>query len=240
MSWRIRWVAKPVVFFACLVPALRLAAGAFGVAGVSLGADPVKLILHTTGTWVLRFLAATLLMTPLRDLTGSLTWLRFRRMLGLYVFFYAVLHFSTYVFLDQDGKLLAIGKDIAKHPYVLIGFLGFLMLISLAVTSTAKAQRRLGRRWTRLHQLIYIVAGLGVWHYWWLVKKDIRPPLAYAAVFAVLIGYRWGHRRLRLNRTNRGSAPNGLQQPVELAQQRLGVVPADARVGDRYTELERG
>jgi sulfoxide reductase heme-binding subunit YedZ len=177
------------------VPALYLALGAFGVAGRSLGADPVKLILHTTGTWALRFLAATLLVTPLKDLTGSLTWLRFRRMLGLYVFFYAVLHFSTYVLLDQDGKLSAILKDIVKHPYVLLGFLGFLLLIPLAATSTAKAQRRLGRRWTRLHRLVYVVAGLGVWHYWWLVKKDIRPPLAYAAIFAALLGYRWGRRR---------------------------------------------
>jgi sulfoxide reductase heme-binding subunit YedZ len=235
------------VFLACLVPALHLAAGAFGVAGVSLGADPVKDILHTTGTWALRFLAATLLMTPLKDVTGSLTWLRFRRMLGLYVFFYAVLHVSTYVVLDQDGKLSAIARDIAKHPYVLIGLLAFLLLIPLAVTSTAKAQRRLGRRWTQLHRLVYVVAALGVWHYWWLVKKDIRPPLAYAAGFALLIGYRWVHRRLSLRRAahrargaGRGSAPHGLQEPVQLSQQRLGGVPADARIGDRYTELERG
>lgn len=191
----------------------------------------------------MRLLAATLLVTPLKELTGSLTWLRFRRMLGLYAFFYAVLHFSTYVFLDQDGKLSAILKDIVKHPYVLLGFLGLLLLIPLAATSTAKAQRRLGRRWTRLQQLVYVVAGLGVWHYWWLVKKDIRPPLAYAAVFAILIGYRWvRHRRLK-RRSDRGSAPgsapHGLQGPVELEQQGLGGVPADTRVRDRYPEFER-
>jgi methionine sulfoxide reductase heme-binding subunit len=214
--------------------------GAFGVAGVSLGADPVKLILHTTGTWALRFLVATLLVTPLKDLTGSLTWLRFRRMLGLYVFFYAVLHFSTYVFLDQDGKLSAIFKDIVKHPYVMLGFLGLLLLIPLAATSTAKAQRRLGRRWTRLHRLVYVIAGLGVWHYWWLVKKDIRPPLVYAAVFAALLAYRWGRRRWLERRADRGSASHGLQRPVELEQERLGAIPADARIGDRYAELERG
>jgi sulfoxide reductase heme-binding subunit YedZ len=179
------------VFLACIVPALHLAAGAFGVAGVSLGADPVKDILHATGTWALRLLAATLLMTPLRELTGSLAWLRLRRMLGLFVFFYALLHFCTYVFLDQDGKLSAICQDIVKRPYITLGFLGLLLLVPLAITSTAKAQRRLGRDWTRLHRLAYVVAGLGVWHYWWLVKKDIRPPLAYAAAFAVLLGYRW-------------------------------------------------
>ena len=228
------------MFVGCLIPALHLAAGAFGVVGVSLGADPVKLILHTTGTWTLRLLAATLLMTPLRNLTGSLAWLRLRRMLGLYVFFYALLHFSTYLFLDQDGKLSAIWHDIVKRPYITLGFLGLLLLIPLAITSTAKAQRRLGRGWTRLHRLVYVVAGLGVWHYWWLVKKDIRPPLAYAAIFAALLGYRWALRLRRQHRTDRGSAPNGLEQPVELAQQRLGIVPADARIGDRNPVLERG
>ncbi len=233
------------MFAACLFPALHLAAGAFGFAGVSLGADPVKTILHTTGTWVLRFLAATLLMTPLKELTGSITWLRFRRMLGLYVFFYALLHFSTYLFLDQDGKLSAIWQDIVKRPYITLGFLGLLLLVPLAVTSTAKAQRRLGRRWTRLHRLVYVVAGLGVWHYWWLVKKDIRPPLAYAAIFAVLIGYRWVRHLRRTQRASSGrmapgSAAHGLEQPVELSQQRLGVLPTDAGVGDRHPELERG
>jgi sulfoxide reductase heme-binding subunit YedZ len=231
---------KPLVFVACLIPALHLAAGAFGFAGVSLGADPVKTILHTTGTWVLRFLVATLLITPLKELTGSLAWLRLRRMLGLYVFFYAVLHFSTYLFLDQDGKLSAIWQDIVKRPYITIGFLGFLLLIPLAVTSTAKAQRRLGRRWTRLHRLVYVVAGLGIWHYWWLVKKDIRPPLAYAAAFAVLLGYRWFRHWRRKHGASAASAPYGREQPVELAQQRLGAIPTDARVGDGHAELERG
>jgi sulfoxide reductase heme-binding subunit YedZ len=206
---------------------------------VALGADPVKLILHTTGTWALRLLVATLLMTPLRDLTGSLVWLRLRRMLGLYVFFYALLHFSTYLFLDQDGKLSAIWHDIVKRPYITLGFLGLLLLVPLAITSTAKAQRRLGRRWTRLHRLVYVVAVLGVVHYWWLVKKDIRPPLAYAAIFASLLGFRWVRRLRQRHRAYRGSAPNRLQQPMELAQQRLGAVPADAGVGDRYAELER-
>ncbi len=205
---------------------------------MSLGADPVKLILHTTGTWALRLLVATLLMTPLRDLTGSLAWLRLRRMFGLYVFFYALLHFSTYLFLDQDAKLSAVWHDIVKRPYITLGFLGLLLLVPLAITSTAKAQRRLGKRWTRLHRLVYVVAGLGVCHYWWLVKKDIRPPLAYAAIFAALLGYRWAQRRRRQRRADRESALNRLQQPMELAQQRLGAVPADAGVGDRYAELE--
>ena len=190
MSWWIRRVGKPLVFLACLLPALDLAAGAFGIGGISLGTDPVKFILHATGLWTLKFLAATLLMTPLRYITGSLHWLRFRRMLGLFVFFYALLHFSTYLFLDQDGKLNAVWQDIVKRPYITVGMAALLLLLPLALTSTSWAQRRLGRRWLQLHRLIYVIAGLGVWHYWWLVKKDIRPPLAYASVFAVLLGYR--------------------------------------------------
>ena len=102
-----------------------------------------------------------------------------------------------HLFLDQDGNLPAVWRDIVKHPYVTFGMLGLLLLLPLAATSTAKTQRRLGRRWTQLHRLVYVVAGLGVWHYWWLVKKDIRPPLLYAAVFAVLLGYRWGRHRWR-------------------------------------------
>lgn len=204
MSGWIRWVAKPLVFLACLVPALELGAGAFQIGGVSLGADPVMFILHATGLWALRLLAATLLMSPLNELTGSLHWLRFRRMLGLFVFFYALLHFSTYLFLDQDGKLAAVWQDIVKRPYITLGMTALLLLVPLALTSTARAQRRLGARWIRLHRLVYVIAGLGVWHYWWLVKKDIRPPLLYAAVFAVLLGYRWSRRAARARRSRPG------------------------------------
>jgi sulfoxide reductase heme-binding subunit YedZ len=178
---------------------------------VSLGADPVELIQLTTGLWTLKFLVATLLMTPLKNLTGWVGWLRFRRMLGLFVFFYALLHFSTYLFLDQDGKFGAIWQDIVKRPYITIGMLGLLLLTPLAATSTSKAQRRLGRRWTQLHRLVYVVAGLGVWHYWWLVKKDIRAPLAYAAVFAALLGFRWAHHLWRQRRARTVSVIGGQQ-----------------------------
>ena len=211
MSWQLRWIVKPILFAVCLVPALQLAAGAFGLLGVSLGADPVVMILHTTGLWALRFLVATLLMTPLKNLTGWIGWLRFRRMLGLFVFFYALLHLSTYLFLDQDGKFGAIWQDIVKRPYITLGMLGLLLLTPLAATSTSKAQRRLGRRWTQLHRLVYVVAGLGVWHYWWLVKKDIRSPLAYAAMFAVLLGYRWGLHLWRQRRARTTSIVGGRQ-----------------------------
>jgi sulfoxide reductase heme-binding subunit YedZ len=193
--WATKWVAKPLVFAACLSPAVYLAMGAFGVLGLSLGADPVKYMLHACGLWALRFLFITLCMTPLRDVTHSVFWLRFRRMLGLFAFFYVLLHLTVYVVLDQAGQIGALWQDILKRPYITIGMLGFLMLIPLAVTSTARMQRRLGRRWTKLHQLIYVVAVLGVWHFWWQVKKDIREPLVYACILAVLLSYRLFKRR---------------------------------------------
>jgi sulfoxide reductase heme-binding subunit YedZ len=194
--WLVRWVVKPLVFAACLVPALRLTAGAVGVAGVSLGADPVAVMLHTCGKWTLNFLMIALCMTPLRDATHSVFWLRFRRMFGLFAFFYVLLHFTVYLVLDQAGKLGALWEDIVKRPYITIGMLALCLLIPLAVTSTAKAQRRLGRRWIRLHRLVYVIAILGVWHYWWGVKKDIREPLLYVCGLSLLLGYRlWKHRK---------------------------------------------
>jgi sulfoxide reductase heme-binding subunit YedZ len=198
-----RWVVKPLVFVACLAPAAHLALGAFGVAGVSLGADPVAVMLHTCGKWTLNFLFITLSMTPLRDLTHSVLWLRLRRLFGLFAFFYVLLHFAVYLLLDQAGKLGALWEDIVKRPYITIGMLGLLMLIPLAATSTAKAQRRLGRRWITLHRLIYAIAILGVWHYWWQVKKDIQGPLLYAGGLALLLGYRlWKQRRSLAYRLN--------------------------------------
>lgn len=195
--WAIKWVAKPLVFAACLLPALYLAAGAFGVVGLSLGADPVKYMLHACGLWALRFLFITLCMTPLRDATRSVFWLRFRRMFGLFAFFYVVLHLTVYLLLDQAGQIGALWQDILKRPYITIGMLGFLMLIPLAATSTAKMQRRLGRRWIMLHRLVYVIAVLGVWHFWWQVKKDIREPLVYACILAALLGYRL-YKQLRV------------------------------------------
>ena len=195
---QVRWAVKPLVFVACLAPALRLTAGAVGFAGVSLGADPVAEMLHTCGRWTLNFLMIALCMTPLRDATRSVFWLRFRRMFGLFAFFYVLLHFTVYLVLDQAGKLGALWEDIVKRPYITIGMLGLCLLIPLAVTSTAKAQRRLGSRWIRLHRLVYVIAILGVWHYWWGVKKDIREPLLYVGGLSLLLGYRlWKNRKSR-------------------------------------------
>jgi sulfoxide reductase heme-binding subunit YedZ len=202
--WQVRWLLKPAVFILCLVPALDLAVGALNATGIlqvrgfDLGADPVAKLLHTCGSWTLNFLMITLCMTPLKDVTHAVLFLRFRRMFGLYAFFYALLHVGVYVFLDQSGNLAAVWQDVIKRPYITLGALGLLLLIPLAVTSTSTAQRRLKRRWTLLHRLIYVVAILGVWHYWWQVKKDIRLPLLYAVGLALLLGFRlWKRRRRR-------------------------------------------
>ena len=192
----VRWLIKPAVFAACLLPALRMLAGAFRFAGFSLGADPVAALLHGCGHWALNFLMITLCMTPLRDLSGSALPLRLRRMFGLFVLFYAVLHLFVYLVLDQDGKLGVLWQDIVKRPYITIGMLALLLLLPLAATSTQWAQRRLGRRWTQLHRLVYFIAVLGVCHYWWQVKKDISEPRLYAIGVALLLSYRvWKQRR---------------------------------------------
>ncbi|HSO06857.1 MAG TPA: protein-methionine-sulfoxide reductase heme-binding subunit MsrQ [Pelomicrobium sp.] len=179
---------KRVVFALCLLPLARLAW--LGLAG-GLGANPIEFITHSTGRWTLTFLLITLAVTPLRRWLGWNWLLRLRRMLGLFAFFYAALHFSTYLVLDQFFDLGAIVKDVLKRPYITVGFTAFVLLIPLAATSTNAMVRRLGaRRWQLLHRLVYPIAIAGVLHWWWLVKADIRLPLAYGAVLAVLLGVR--------------------------------------------------
>ncbi len=196
LEQQIRWIYKPLLFVACLLPLARLVAGAFGVGGVSLGANPVDKIQDTLGKWALNFLLITLCVTPLRQLTGVNALIRVRRMLGLFAFAYVTLHFSNWLLLDQSLDLSAIAEDIAKRPYITLGFIGFLLLIPLAVTSTNRMMRKLGRRWQKLHRLVYVVAILGVWHYYWQVKADVREPLIYAGVLTLLLGYRfWRHRQ---------------------------------------------
>jgi len=178
---------KPVVFLVCLVPFAQLAYKAY--AG-DLGVNPIEFITHFTGDWTLIFLLATLSVTPLRRISGWNDLIKFRRMLGLFAFFYAALHFSTYIVLDHFFDFQRIGKDIVKRPYVTVGFTAFVLMLPLAITSTAKMIRRLGKRWQQLHRLIYIAAIAGVIHFYWLVKADIRRPLQYAIVLLVLLGYR--------------------------------------------------
>lgn len=187
----LRFVAKPVLFSACLVPFALLVKGALDA---DLGANPLERVTDVTGQWGLRFLLLTLAVTPLRRLTGWNRLLRFRRMLGLFVFFYISLHFLTWVWLDQELNWGNITADIAKRPYVTVGFTAWLLLLSLAVTSTRGMMRRLGRNWQRLHRAVYAIGVLGVLHYIWLVKADLLQPLIYAGVLALLLLVRWRPR----------------------------------------------
>ena len=188
---------KVLLFLLCLVPVGKLALELFEVAGMSLGANPVEELIHRFGIWGLNFLLITLAVTPLRFLTGR-TWLiRFRRMLGLFAFFYILMHFLTYAGLDQRFDLAVILEDIAERPFITIGFIAFLLLIPLAVTSTNRMMKRLGRRWQKLHRLVYVIAVLGVWHFYWQVKLDTLEPVIYAAILAALLGYRIWRRHVR-------------------------------------------
>lgn len=182
-----RWT-RVAVFLLCLVPLAQL--GVRAVQG-DLGANPIEFITHATGDWTLRFLAIGLAITPLRRLLSLPDLIRFRRMLGLYAFFYGCLHLLTYLWLDQFFDVASISKDIMKRPFITMGFLSFVVMVPLAITSTAGAIRRMGgQRWQRLHRLVYLSAVAGVIHYWWLVKSDIRLPALYGGIVAVLLLYR--------------------------------------------------
>jgi methionine sulfoxide reductase heme-binding subunit len=179
---------KAALFIACLFPLLRLAY--FGYFNL-LGANPIEFITRSLGTWTLVLLLITLSITPLRQLSGWSWLIRLRRMAGLFTFFYALLHFITYIWLDQFFDLNSIYKDVIKRPFITIGFIAFILLIPLAITSSNAMVRRLGsKRWQLLHRLIYPIAIFAVIHYWWLVKKDITQPLIYALVLAILLAYR--------------------------------------------------
>jgi len=187
-SWHLRaarWI-RPAAWVGGLVPFALLILGAFTG---GLGADPIEYVTLRTGFATLLMLMCTLAITPLRRWTGW-NWLApARRTLGLCAFFYVCLHFATYLF-DQELALGVIWEDIAERPYVTVGFTAFLLLIPLALTSTKAAIRRMGKRWQKLHRLVYIAAGLGVLHFVWLVKSDLRDPLIFAAVFALLMATR--------------------------------------------------
>lgn len=184
---------KAAAFALCLYPLARLIV--LGASG-GLGANPIEFITRSTGRWTLSFLLITLAVTPLRRISGWQWLIRLRRMLGLYAFFYAVLHFTTYFWLDQFFDFMAIAKDVLKRPFITVGFTCFVLLIPLAATSTNGMMRRLGgKRWQQLHRLVYFIAGGGVVHYWWLVKKDITLPLVYGGVLALLLGVRLAYAR---------------------------------------------
>jgi sulfoxide reductase heme-binding subunit YedZ len=229
----ISWILKPAAFLAALMPAGWLVWAFFND---KLSANPLSDLTNETGVWALRFLCITLALTPLRRLTGWNTLIRFRRMTGLFAFFYGSLHFLTYAVFDRLLGLIdfpqgivswdtatrltaAIGDDIYKRPYITVGFTAFVLMLPLALTSTSGMIRRLGgRRWQALHRLVYVSAILGVTHYWWLVKADIRRPLAYAAIVATLLGF-----RLVWSRMHRGAGARTRQTP---RRGPAGAVPA--------------
>ena len=202
---RYRFVYKPLLFAAGLMPFAAMLSGAFGWFGHDLGPDPVEEVLHACGKTALNFLILTLLVTPVRQVAGLPHVVRLRRMLGLFAFFYAALHFTVYVTVDQGLDLAGVIDDIAERPYITVGFTALVILVPLAVTSTNRMMRRLGRRWQTLHRLVYVAAILAVWHFYWQVKADVREPLVYAAALALLLGYRLARRSGRFARL-RGSA----------------------------------
>jgi methionine sulfoxide reductase heme-binding subunit len=220
-------VLKPLVFLACLVPFALLAQRA--LTG-DLGTNPAETLEHTTGEWVLRFLAATLAVTPLRQLSGWNWLVKYRRMLGLFAFSYAIVHVSCYLVFDQFFNWSEIGKDIVKRKYITVGMLAFVSMIPLALTSTKGWIRRLGKRWGRLHRLVYLTAIAGTIHYLWAVKKDTFFPLVYFSIFAALLGFRaakWIAHRRRSDR--RG--PGGSARPARAGQTDLAPARQTAPVG---------
>ena len=199
-----RWIApaKVGVFIAAWYPLARIVL--FGLTD-RLGANPIEFITRSTGLWTLVFLCITLTVTPLRRVTGVNALLRFRRMLGLYAFFYAVLHFTTYLWFEKWFDLAEILKDIGKRPFITVGFAAFVLLIPLAATSPRAAARKLGRRWQTLHRAIYAIATLAILHFWWMKagKHDLALPKLYGAIVLVLLGWRvlaWTKTRLEERR----------------------------------------
>ena len=180
-------VLKPMLWIACLTPLAVLVVGAF--AG-TLGANPVERITHRTGLTTLVLLLCGLAITPLRRLSGILWLIQYRRLVGLFAFFYGCLHLLTYLWLDQMFSISHMAHDVAKRPFITMGTLAWCLLLPLALTSTQKAIRFLGKRWVLLHRLVYAAAAAGAIHFYWLVKRDKREPLLYLAVLAALLGWR--------------------------------------------------
>ena len=199
--------AKPLVFVLALLPFAWLL---YGAITDNLGANPAEYLIRSFGDWTLRFLCITLAVTPLRVITGTPALARFRRMLGLFVYFYAVMHLLSYSWFDMGFDVPEIAKDIAKRPFILVGFTGFLLLTPLAATSFNRAVKALGaRRWQALHKLVYVIAGLGILHFFWMRagKNDFAEVAVYAAILAALLGWRL------LQWTKRRAAPNASGRP---------------------------
>lgn len=203
---------KAFLFLICLIPLIRLFWLGFQD---DLSANPVEFVERSTGYWALFILMGTLALTPIKLLTGVLWPIQLRRMLGLFMFFYACLHITAYLWLDYSFMWAEISKDIIKHPYVLVGFSAFIFTIPLAVTSNNAMIRRLKMRWKKLHQLVYLIAILGVVHFWWLVKKDIREPLLFAIILLILLGIRLYYKQLAKKNSQSEIAKSGNSASAE-------------------------
>ena len=205
---------KVLLFIACLGPLGWVVVRALGVGGSSLGANPVEEVLNTFGKSGLNLLMLTLCVTPIRRSTGLNRLVMFRRMLGLFSFFYIALHFLTYALLDLGLAWDTLLVDIGERPYITVGFTALVLMVPLAITSTNGFQRRLGRKWVKLHRLVYVIAILGVVHYWWQVKIDIGDPLLYAFLLAVLLGVRVAHWRSIQRRREHSVDPKTTMAPT--------------------------
>lgn len=195
-----RGASKVLLFAACLVPFVLVVLKAFGVAGLSLGANPPVEVIHTMGKTALNILLITLAVSPLRRLSKWNVLVIYRRMLGLFSFFYLILHFAGYAVLDLQLAWSTIFVDVTQRPYTIAGMLALLLMLPLAITSTRGFQRRLKRNWSRLHSSVYVVAILAVTHYLWQTKLDVREPLVYAGILGVLLGERLVRRAIRMSR----------------------------------------
>ena len=185
----IRLYLKPIVFLICLLPIILVLTDLFEISG-TLGANPIENIQDRFGIWGLRFIVILLLISPLKKISGIIWLIQFRRMIGLFAFFYVLMHFLVWLLLEQSLLMPAIIEDVTKRPFITIGFIALLILLILASTSTSKIRRSMGKKWDKLHQSVYLVSILGVWHFWWQVKKDISEPLIYAVIIFILLTYR--------------------------------------------------
>ena len=185
----IRLYLKPIVFLIALLPLILVLTDLFEISG-TLGANPIENIQDRFGIWGLRFIVILLLISPLKKISGIIWLIQFRRMIGLFAFFYVLMHFLVWLLLEQSLLMPAIIEDVTKRPFITIGFIALLILLILASTSTSKIRRSMGKKWDKLHQSVYLASILGVWHFWWQVKKDITEPLIYAVIIFILLTYR--------------------------------------------------
>ena len=185
----IRLYLKPTVFLICLLPLILVLSDLFEISG-TLGANPIENIQDRFGIWGLRFIVILLMISPLKKITGIIWLIQFRRMIGLFAFFYVLMHFLVWLLLEQSLLMPAIIEDVTKRPFITIGFIALLILLILASTSTSNIRRSMGRKWGKLHQSVYLASILGIWHFWWQVKKDITEPLIYAVIIFILLTYR--------------------------------------------------